>query len=171
MQQQAAMGEQPRRGRSPWFWVALAGGGCGVLLLLLCAALFLGGSFLGRQISGGVTTSWPDAAAKTSMQLYEPGYLPDDAEEPQILPIGMGETFQTVTATYPNGLVIIQVNQDAGGAGGEPVEVRGAEDARFTATNGRRTLALRKGGTSVSLAGLADAELIRVAELLRPVEG
>ncbi len=161
---------RPARRRGPWFWVALGAGGCVLLVVLACAALALAGNIFGRRIAGNVTTDWATAAERTNLELYRPAYLPDDAGQPQIIPIGFGETVQTVTATYGNGLTLVQVNQNPSQQGGETAEVEGADEAYFGRTGQGRALNVRRGQTWISLLGQPDRELIRIAESLEPVQ-
>lgn len=179
MSQPYVVGQPPRSGRGPTFWILLSLGGCALVGVVLCLALSVFGAltarFFGDELEKASTPvhSWTEAAAKTSMDVYEPAYVPEDAGTPEIIVFGLGGLFQTATGQYPNGLQIMESNQDIGsGAGRESVTVNGADEAFWTTATGNRTLAVRRGKTWVNLSGLYnDDELIRIAESLRLVEG
>ncbi|MDQ3328463.1 MAG: hypothetical protein M3506_08080, partial [Chloroflexota bacterium] len=94
---------QPRRGRGPWFWVALGCGGCLVLSVIGCVLMFFFSAsiatLIGSQVEGNTTNSWSEAAGRVGMQVYEPSYLPPESGTPEIVSFGVGSLFQTVTAS------------------------------------------------------------------------
>lgn len=170
MEQPVAPGEAPRSRRGLWIGLAAGIGGCMLLVVILCVALGLAGSIFGRRVAKNATTSWTDAAGKTSLELYEPGYVPSDAGEPQIIPIGLGGVAQTVTAKYSGGLTIAQVNRAPNARERqEQVDVEGADEAWYGNTRDGRALTVHKNNTWITIAGRTDGELIKIAESLRRV--
>lgn len=114
---------------------------------------------------------YQEVAREVSFQVYQPGYLPPDSGEPLHRVPAARAGVQEAVARYPSGLIFEQSNeQSVVGQDTTPATVRGAEEAYF-ADFAQRTLVLRKGGTWITLAGAPDAELVRVAESLQPVQG
>jgi hypothetical protein len=163
--------EAPPRQRSPWVWVAAGCGGLLILGVLACVAFAIVGGFAARkvadQVEAGATHSWSETASRTDLQVYEPGYLPRGAGTPEIMTFGLGSALQTVAATYPGGLQILEVNRNEGSNARREVTVRGAERA-YIADSG--ALVVRKGSTWITLDGLPEDALIRIAESLRQVQ-
>lgn len=164
---------QPRRGRGPWFWVALGCGGCLVLSVIGCVLMFFFSAsiatLIGSQVEGNTTNSWSEAAGKTEMHLYEPTYLPTASGTPEIVSFGVGSLFQTVTASYPgSGLLIVEINRNPQqGNPGQQTEIEGADEAYLSESG---ELIVRKDTTWITLSNAPEDELRRVAESLRRVE-
>ncbi len=162
-------------------WTGVGIGAAGFLLTLALGcvtSLVLAGLF-GTVLRGSLDeanpASWQEAAQQTSLQLVEPTFLPPASGRPDLATLGRGQVFQTVTATYENGLVITQKNQPAllDGAG-RVVRVEGAEDARLVRSRGLLTLQLLREKSSVTLSisessNLSEDDLVRVARSLQPV--
>ncbi len=176
------MMEVARPGRGG-FWMGVGvGAGSGVVLAALaCVALTLfsasrasapGGEDV--TASNGTTYQWelvPEMAVRLA-PVYEPGYLPPGVGYPTIRVTTSGES-ETMTATHAGGLVLRQTNSElrkiVGGARLEPTRVRASEEAGFARWRGVRALLVRKGDSWLILSGQPDAELVRVAESLRPL--
>lgn len=164
---------QTRRRRSPWFWVAMGCGGCLVLTIIGCvlATVFSASlaTFVGSQVEGDTTNSWSEAAGKVDMQVYEPTYLPPASGTPEIVSVGVGGLFQTVTATYPqSGLLIVELNRNLQqGSPGQQIEIEGTDEAYLSESG---EIVVRKDTTWITLSNLPEDELRRVAESLRRVE-
>ena len=160
----------PRNAR--WLIAWLVGSGCllTVVVLGIVAAVLLQRGGEDDRLGGGVG-GWRQAAAQVEMPLYRPAYLPPGAGDPRIRVVRPVEQVEEVIARYPGGLSLEQSNQQTvlPRPGEGEARVAGAETAYF-ATFAQRTLVVRKPGAWINISGLPDAELIRVAESLRPVE-
>ena len=162
----------PRRRRN---WAPLAVGGSAVALLI--AILAMVGVLLVQQrntpgVAGGIVPGWREAATQVGFQLYEPGYLPTGAGPAEIRVVRPQERVDEVGIRYSGSLRIEQspVQTVVGSGDRSAATVRGADQAYFVQF-AQRTLVVRKGGTWISLSGAPDAELVRIAESLSPVQG
>ncbi len=173
-----------------WIGIAIGAGGCTLLLVLVCVGLALFGGIIGSRVATEVqknlkhseTHSWSQAAKKTSLELYEPAYVPGN-KKVTIVSMGFGGFGNVVAARYPDtGLSITETDVESNleitpvASGSSPGEsrrkahVRGANEAYWVTTSGgERRLTLRKSETWIDLAGIGDRQLLRVAESLRPV--
>ncbi len=156
----------------------MAAGFGGVVLLaaLAGAAVTALGFVVGNALVGGFSmspmTSWTEAAVKTQLDVYVPGYLPPGTGEPELNTSDFMRLIPELEAAYPSGLMIIEsdTNSTHGGCA-EKTRVGGAEEACFRiADSGARALAVRKGATWIQIVGISDEEAVKVGESLRPVD-
>ncbi len=160
------------------FWSGVAAGFGGVVLLavLAGAAMTALGFVVASALVGGFSmspmTSWEEAAEKTQLEVYVPGYLPSGTGEPELNTSDFMRLIPELEAAYPSGLMIIERDTNSTHDGcAEKTRVVGAEEACFgNADSGARALTVRKGGTWIQVVGIADDEAVRAAESLRPVD-
>ncbi len=161
-------------GSSRRFWIVLAVSALVLMVLLVVACGLLWFVLRDRLVGlvGDPVGSWEGAAAEATMvRLYRPGYLPPGTGESFLSISRPIEGVEEVRAMYGTGLVIVQSNaalQAEDPSEHEPASVEGAGEAYFV-PGPVRTLVVDEGGTWVTLQGLPDAELIRIAESLEPV--
>lgn len=159
-------------------WVPLAAGLVGLLLLLviLYSAVSTIRSIVdgvsGNEVPGGVSVStWEEAASKHQFVVYRPAYVPDAMGEPELSSVRLGELIAGVDAEWPEGLVISQAGHAAKiEASAQRVQVQGAQEAYVDTVEGQQVLIVRKKDTWLTLFGLPQDELRRVAGGLQPVK-
>lgn len=159
-------------------WLPLAAGLVGLLLLLviLYSAVSTIRSVVdgvsGTEVPGGVSVStWEEAASRHQFVVYRPAYVPDALGEPELSSVQLGELIAGVDAEWPEGLVISQTGHASKiEASAQQVEVQGAQEAYVDTVEGQQVLIVRKKDTWLTLFGLPQDELRRVAGELQPVQ-